>query len=35
MACIMIHEFGHTCHHMFEGTPDRAMNQSFPGQCPQ
>jgi RHS repeat-associated protein len=35
MACIMIHEFAHTCHHMFEGTPDRAMNQAFPGQCPQ
>ncbi len=35
MACIMIHEFAHTCHHMFESTPDRAMNQAFPGQCPK
>ena len=35
MACIMIHEFAHTCHHPFEGAPDKAMNQAFPGQCPQ
>jgi len=24
MACIMIHEFCHTCHHPLEGTPDKA-----------
>ena len=35
MACIMIHELAHTCGHPLEGTPDKAMNQAFPGQCPQ
>jgi hypothetical protein len=35
LACLMIHEFGHTCHHPGEGAPDRAMNQAFPGLCPQ
>ncbi|MGD1078911.1 MAG: RHS repeat-associated core domain-containing protein [Candidatus Sulfotelmatobacter sp.] len=35
MACIMIHEMAHTCGHPGEGTPDKAMNQAFPGQCPQ
>jgi RHS repeat-associated protein len=35
MACVIIHEFAHTCGHPLEGTPDKAMNQAFPGQCPQ
>lgn len=33
IACILIHEFAHTCGHPFEGTPDRAANQAFPGLC--
>lgn len=35
IACNMIHEFGHTCHHPGESVPDRAMNQAFPGLCAQ
>jgi RHS repeat-associated protein len=35
VACIMIHEIAHTCGHPGEGVPDKAMNQAFPGQCPQ
>jgi RHS repeat-associated protein len=31
--CLLIHEFAHTCTHG-ENTADKAMNQSFPGQCP-
>jgi len=33
LACIMIHEFAHTCGHPLEGTPDRAAHQAFPGLC--
>lgn len=33
LACIVIHEFAHTCGHPFEGKPDQAANQAFPGVC--
>jgi RHS repeat-associated protein len=34
VACTMIHELAHTCHHPKEGAPDQAENQAFPGLCP-
>jgi RHS repeat-associated protein len=33
IACILIHEFTHTCRHPLEGKPKWAENQAFPGLC--
>ncbi|HEY6385112.1 MAG TPA: RHS repeat-associated core domain-containing protein [Candidatus Acidoferrum sp.] len=33
LACTIIHEFAHTCGHPFEGVPQRAEKQAFPGVC--